>query len=137
MKTRNDMNITQETEHEHILNPKKEKKNQVKKSENKFMKNLKDSICCRPPSSSKQKLTNKLKQDTTNTTAKKVKFNKVITIIDVESWKNYNKDQTTLDISDDEEEDNKINKIKKKKKKKKNNKNDYKKDNISCTCIII
>ena len=136
MNTRNDMNITQETEHEHKLNPKKERKNQLKKSENKFLKNLKDSICCRPQSSSKQKLTNKLKQDTTNTNAKKVKFNKVITIIDVESWKNYNKDQITLDISDDEE-DNKKTKNKKKKKKKKNNKNDFKKDNISCTCIII
>ena len=136
MNTKNDMNITQETEHEHKLNPKKERKNQLKKSENKFLKNLKDSICCRPQSSSKQKLTNKLKQDTTNTTAKKVKFNKVITIIDVESWKNYNKDQITLDISDDEE-DNKKTKNKKKKKKKKNNKNDFKKDNISCTCIII
>ena len=134
MKTRNDMNITQDTENENILNQKKDKKSQMKKSENKFFKNLKDSIFFKPLSSSKQKLNNKLKQVTTNTNSKKVKFNKNITIIDVESWKSYNKEQTSLDNSDDE--DDNINN-KNKKKKKKCNKTGNRKDNISCACIII
>ena len=132
MKTRNDMNITQETENENILNQKKDKKNQIKKSENKFFKNLKDSILYKPQSSSKQKLNNKLQQVTTNTNSKKVKFNNDITIIDVESWKSYNKEQTSLENSDDEDDN-----IKNKKKKKKCNKNGNRKDNISCACIII
>ena len=132
MKTRNDMNITQETENENILNQKKDKKNQIKKSENKFFKNLKDSIFYKPQSSSKHKLNNKLQQVTTNTNSKKVKFNNDITIIDVESWKSYNKEQTSLENSDDEDDN-----IKNKKKKKKCNKNGNRKDNISCACIII
>ena len=136
MKTRNDTDITQETENENKLNQKKDKKNQTKKSENKFFKNLKDSILFKPQSSSKQKLNNKLKQITTNTKSKKVKFNKNITIIDVENWKSYNKEQTSLDISDDED-DNTKNKKKIKNKNKKCNKTGNRKDNISCTCIIV
>ena len=132
MKARNDMNITQETENENILNQKKDKKNQTKKSENKYFKNLKDSIFYKPQSSSKQKLNNKLKQVTTTTNSKKVKFNKDITIIDVESWKSYNKEQTSLDISDDEDDN-----IKTKNKKEKGIKNGNRKDNISCACILV
>ena len=120
------MDITRETENENILSSKKDKKNKGKKSENKIFKNLKDSIFYRPQTNSKQKLNNKLQQVTTNTNTKKVKFNKDITIIDVENWKDYNKEQTS-------DEDDDVNK----KKKKKNNKNSNKKDNISCACIII
>ena len=73
-----------------------------------------------------------MKQVTTTTNSKKVKFNKDITIIDVESWKSYNKEQTSLDISDDEDDN-----IKTKNKKKKGIKNGNRKDNISCACILI
>ena len=124
------MDITRETENENILSSKKDKKNKGKKSENKIFKNLKDSIFYRPQTNSKQKLTNKLQQVTTNTNTKKVKFNKDITIIDVENWKDYNKEQTSQENSDEDDDVNK-------KKKKKNNKNSNKKDNISCACIII
>ena len=124
------MDITRETENENILSSKKDKKNKGKKSENKIFKNLKDSIFYRPQTNSKQKLNNKLQQVTTNTNTKKVKFNKDITIIDVENWKDYNKEQTSQENSD---EDDNVNKNK----KKKNNKNSNKKDNISCACIII
>ena len=130
MKSRNEMDITRETENENILSSKKDKKNKGKKSENKFFKNLKDSIFYRPQTNSKQKLNNKLQQVTTNTNTKKVKFNKDITIIDVENWKDYNKEQTSQENSDEDDDVNK-------KKKKKNNKNSNKKDNISCACIII
>ena len=123
------MDITRETENENILSSKKDKKNKGKKSENKIFKNLKDSIFYRPQTNSKQKLNNKLQQVTTNTNTKKVKFNKDITIIDVENWKDYNKEQTSQENSDEDD----VNK----KKKKKNNKNSNKKDNISCACIII
>ncbi len=124
------MDITRETENENILSSKKDKKNKGKKSENKIFKNLKDSIFYRPQTNSKQKLNNKLQQVTTNTNTKKVKFNKDITIIDVENWKDYNKEQTSQENSDEDDDVNK-------KKKKKNNKNSNKKDNISCACIII
>ena len=124
------MDITRETENENILSSKKGKKNKGKKSENKIFKNLKDSIFYRPQTNSKQKLNNKLQQVTTNTNTKKVKFNKDITIIDVENWKDYNKEQTSQENSDEDDDVNK-------KKKKKNNKNSNKKDNISCACIII
>ena len=124
------MDITRETENENILSSKKDKKNKGKKSENKNFKNLKDSIFYRPQTNSKQKLNNKLQQVTTNTNTKKVKFNKDITIIDVENWKDYNKEQTSQENSDEDDDVNK-------KKKKKNNKNSNKKDNISCACIII
>ena len=124
------MDITRETENENILSSKKDKKNKGKKSENKIFKNLKDSIFYRPQTNSKQKLNNKLQQVTTNTNIKKVKFNKDITIIDVENWKDYNKEQTSQENSDEDDDVNK-------KKKKKNNKNSNKKDNISCACIII
>ena len=124
------MDISRETENENILSSKKDKKNKGKKSENKFFKNLKDSIFYRPQTNSKQKLNNKLQQVTTNTNTKKVKFNKDITIIDVENWKDYNKEQTSQENSDEDDDVNK-------KKKKKNNKNSNKKDNISCACIII
>ena len=124
------MDITRETENENILSSKKDKKNKGKKSENKIFKNLKDSIFYRPQTNSKQKLNNKLQQVTTNTNTKKVKFNKDITIIDVENWKDYNKEQTSQENSDEDDDVNK-------KKKKNNNKNSNKKDNISCACIII
>ena len=124
------MDITRETENENILSSKKDKKNKGKKSENKIFKNLKDSIFYRPQTNSKQKLNNKLQQVTTNTNTKKVKFNKDISIIDVENWKDYNKEQTSQENSDEDDDVNK-------KKKKKNNKNSNKKDNISCACIII
>ena len=124
------MDITRETENENILSSKKDKKNKGKKSENKIFKNLKDSIFYRPQTNSKQKLNNKLQQVTTNTNTKKVKFNKDITIIDVENWKDYNKEQISQENSDEDDDVNK-------KKKKKNNKNSNKKDNISCACIII
>ena len=124
------MDITRETENENILSSKKDKKNKGKKLENKIFKNLKDSIFYRPQTNSKQKLNNKLQQVTTNTNTKKVKFNKDITIIDVENWKDYNKEQTSQENSDEDDDVNK-------KKKKKNNKNSNKKDNISCACIII
>ena len=124
------MDITRETENENILSSKKDKKNKGKKSENKIFKNLKDSIFYRPQTNSKQKLNNKLQQVTTNMNTKKVKFNKDITIIDVENWKDYNKEQTSQENSDEDDDVNK-------KKKKKNNKNSNKKDNISCACIII
>ena len=124
------MDITRETENENILSSKKDKKNKGKKSENKIFKNLKDSIFYRPQTNSKQKLNNKLQQVTTNTNTKKVKFNKDITIIDVENWKDYNKEQTSQENSDEDDDVNK-------KKKKKNNKISNKKDNISCACIII
>ena len=124
------MDITRQTENENILSSKKDKKNKGKKSENKIFKNLKDSIFYRPQTNSKQKLNNKLQQVTKNTNTKKVKFNKDITIIDVENWKDYNKEQTSQENSDEDDDVNK-------KKKKKNNKNSNKKDNISCACIII
>ena len=148
MNAKNVNKTTEEEEDQHILDTYNSNKRE-KKMESKSFKNLRSSIAFIPSSTSKKKLEKKLKQidssvnknikENTKSNTKKVKFNKNITIIDVECWKQYNLEQTAdehEDIEEEEEEDDK--KKKKEKKKKKNDKriND-KNNNIACTCLII
>ena len=70
-----------------------------------------------------------------NINMKKVKFNKDIAIIDVESWKKYNVELTSGECEEELDEKNNDNK-KEKGPKDKNIKNN-KKEHISCVCLII
>ena len=70
-----------------------------------------------------------------NINMKKVKFNKDIAIIDVESWKKYNVELTSGEYQEDFDGENDANKKEKGQKDKNIKKN--KKEHISCICLII
>ena len=95
--------------------------------------NLKSSLFFKDPKRTKNKL-NQSKQKNQISNIKKVKFNKDINIIDVESWKKYNVELTAGETPENlaEEENNKDKKNKDEKEDNKKNK----KEHITCVCLI-
>ena len=144
MKTIEVINITEEAIDPHISNTKSAKRI-VKNTENISFKNLKSSTLLKASSNSKNEINNKLNQTTTKkSNTKRVKFKKDVTIINVECWKEYNlnypSDGENLENNIEENNNNKENKniiIKKRKKSKDKNVDDNKKNDISCTCLIV
>ena len=111
------------------INKFKEKKEKKRNNLN----NSKNSGCLKSVKSAKKKLSKskqKQMEKSNNTNNKKVKFNKKIMIIEVESWKKYNIELT----SDEKIED--LNKGDNEKDNKDGKKEKNKKEHISCACLI-